>query len=85
MSEWRPIKTAPRDGTWVLLAGGSVASGWEKDRPVPPAVVAQYSDWKNGETVDGHWQFAWYDGGCYGEYVGPTYWQPVLYTPEGPA
>ena len=70
--EWKLIETAPLDGTWVLLTGGRIEYGWcEKDKPT--IVVAQ----RSGEC----WQFAWYDGGYYGEYELPTHWMPL---PEAP-
>jgi hypothetical protein len=75
-SEWQPIETAPKDGSWVLLSGGEIEYRWDGDSQ-PPAVVAQWSTTLNLETVAGHWQFAWYDGGYYGEYVNPTHWMSL--------
>jgi hypothetical protein len=41
VSEWKPIETAPKDGTWVLLARGGItgriACLWDKD----------YAGWMN--------------------------------------
>lgn len=73
---WQPIATAPKDGTWVLLAGGAIRYGWDGNDP-PRCVAGQFTDELNG--ADGHdrWQFAWYDGGYYGEYESPTHWQPL--------
>ena len=75
MTDWQPIETAPRDGTWVLLAGGSIEYGWDGDSA--PAVVAGQCVRPDPEC----WQFAWYDGGYYGEYENPTHWMPL---PEPP-
>ena len=67
---WQPIETAPKDGTWVLLAGGDIDYGWD-DPSKPASVVGQW-------TADSEcWQFAWYDGGFYGEYETPTHWRPL--------
>lgn len=71
--EWQPIETAPKDGTWVLLAGGSMRYGWDGET-FPPCVVGQH-DGGNG------WQFAWYDNGWLGEYEIPTRWMPLPSAP----
>ena len=73
---WRPISEAPRDGSWVLLSGGSIDYGWDGNEP-PSVVSGQFTDELNGGKTDGHWQFAWYDGGYYGEYKNPTHFMPL--------
>ena len=81
-ADWRPIETAPKDGSWVLLCGGK-CQGDEGDYDWRP-VVAQWTDYLNGRLGQKYerWQFAWYDGGYYGTYEGPTHWLPL---PDGPA
>jgi hypothetical protein len=76
---WQPIETAPKDGTWVLLAGGNCdgEEGGNNDRPV----TAQWTSYRNGRSAPGHWQFAWYDGGYSGAYDEPTHWMPLPDTP----
>ena len=82
MSDWHPIATAPTDGTWVLLTGGSFEYGWEGDSE-PPMVVGQFTHKLNGQQLsEGRWQAAWYDGGFLGEYEEPTHWRPLLDLPE---
>lgn len=81
MSKWKPIETAPKDGSWILLCGGSINYGWVGDGE-PSCVSGQWTTWLNGATASGHWQFAWYDGGFYGEYENPTHWAPLPPPPE---
>ena len=80
---WQPIETAPKDGTWILVFG----VGPDYGQPVEvenecKMAVAQYTETRNGQKVPGHWQFAWYDGGYYGEFLTPVRWMPL---PEVPA
>lgn len=74
---WHPIETAPRDGTWILLAGGT-CDGDDGDYDGRP-VVAQWTTRLNCRTDPkyGRWQFAWYEGGYDGEYEDPTHWMPL--------
>ncbi len=72
MMDWQPIETAPRDGTWFLLTGGQIRYGWDGD--TQPSVVCGQ---RTSEFGDESWQFAWYDGGYYGEYEHPTHWMPL--------
>jgi len=67
---WQPIESAPRDATWVLLCGGTIDYGWDGETQ-PDMVVGQrvHPDHES-------WQFAWYDGGYYGEYENATHWMP---------
>lgn len=78
MTGWQPIETAPRDGRWVLVCGGTPADDFSEKRPA----VAQWTDDLNGRKTEWHWQFAWYDGGYYGVYESPTHWQPLPPPPE---
>jgi len=81
LGAWQPIATAPRDGTWVLLAGGECDYDEESDAKTRP-VVGQWSNYRNGSQIGWHWQFAWYDGGYYGEYENPTHWMPLPAQPQ---
>lgn len=72
LGDWQSIDTAPLDGTWVMLCGGH-CEGEESEYDGRP-VVAQWTPHPNGA---GRWQFAWYDGGYFGSYGGPTHWMPL--------
>jgi hypothetical protein len=74
---WQPIETAPRDGTWILLAGGTIDCGWDSEQR-PHCVVGQFLAAAQPQC----WQFAWYDSGYYGEYDRPTHWMSL---PEPPS
>jgi hypothetical protein len=78
--KWQPIETAPKDGTWVLLKGGWCQNEDREYHSRP--VIGQYTNYLNCGTTDWHWQFAWYDGGYYGEYREPIYWMPLPEAPE---
>lgn len=76
--EWQPIKTAPRDGTWILLSGGSVCQFWDGETK-PACVVGQFLSFPPPAE---EWQFAWYDSGFYGSYNSPTHWMPLPPLPQ---
>jgi hypothetical protein len=77
MSDWQPIETAPKDGTWLLLAGGKC----EGDEGDEGRIVS--GQWAGG--TDPRWQFAWYDSGYYGEYSDPSHWMPLPAPPASPS
>ena len=78
---WQDISTAPTDGTWILLTGGKIDYGWDVDDK-PNIVVGQVTNELNGYESKRRWQFAWYDGGYYGEYENPTHWMPLPDPPK---
>jgi hypothetical protein len=71
--QWRPIKTAPRDGTFVLLRGGKESAG-EK---VAPAVVAFFDADRTSDGGDGAWAYAHWFGSWRSYYDDPQEWMPV--------
>ena len=77
--EWQPIATAPKDGEWVLVYG----NGTDDEAETRNVAVAQYTNHLNGLTCNKYWwQFAWYDGGYYGNFSDPTHWMPLPEAPE---
>lgn len=73
---WRPISTAPKDGTWVLLTGGR-DGGY--DNIVGPCVVAF---WDTSQLDDG-WAYCYWDGGWGSAYENPSHWMPIPEPPGG--
>ena len=70
-TQWRPIETAPKDGTWVLLCWKETPTGSEC-----------FDEWSPGQAV-GKW---YYDGWmrCSEYSVGgnPTHWMPLPKPPS---
>ena len=74
---WQPIETAPKDGSWVLVFDPSNIDESYEVRPVS----AQWTEDMNGGKTDWHWQFAWFDGGYFGD-CEPTHWMPLPEPPQ---
>ena len=67
MSDWRPIATAPRDRTSILVVYGdeqAVAFWWQPDPQAPKGFVA-----------------GWHDGVFHELEFEPTHWQPLPPSP----
>lgn len=84
---WQPIKTAPKDGTAILLAGGAhdeadsmrdcglfgspVVACWQPQRPT------SYS------SATGYWLYGLAEAGYRSvEYKNPTHWMPLPPPPK---
>lgn len=70
-SEWQPIETAPKDGTWVLL--------WWKETPTGSEC---FDEWSPGQAV-GKWHYdCWMRCSEYSVGGAPTAWQPLPKAPH---
>lgn len=65
---WQPIKTAPLDGTWVLLAG---PSGY-MTTPLRVEVCRYYPEYHSRDPWTNHANDSFRDGGA-----APTHWMPL--------
>jgi hypothetical protein len=87
MSEWKLIDSAPKDGTWVLLAGGKTSEDFYRERKEPACVkrpvVAMWEasepDWDGRE---GYWVYDFWDGRWRSDYESPTHWMHLPPPPE---
>lgn len=80
MSDWQPIETAPRDGTWILginNRGKQAVIIWQ-DAALPANGTTPYPGWihpfSNGRLSD------FWNGAC-GSVA--THWQPLPPPPVG--
>lgn len=72
LAEWRPIETAPRDGTWFIAAGGGC------DQPTPIKWNTRVGAWECDAVMLEDW-----DDQTEG-YSRPTLWMPLpATTPMG--
>lgn len=84
--EWRPIETAPKDGTEIILAKGErVTEGlWVGDR-WPTAseyhgTTGEYlGQYETGECIEAYWMS--FDGG-FTEEDQPSHWMPLPAAPS---
>ena len=70
MTEWRPIETAPRDGSGMMILGKS-------------GVVLSPCQWETGEiSEDGFWLWWQAEPEWLTEVKDPTHWMPLPEPPE---
>lgn len=69
---WRPIKTAPRDGTWIVLAGPSGMTA----TPLRAEVARYYPAFRPLTPWQTHANESFTDGG-----PEPTHWLPLPQLP----
>ena len=76
--EWRPIESAPKDGTHLLLYG---RIEWEDygDEGDPPEIVVGYYDVDEWDFKEG-WVLV--NANPYTDFCHPTHWMPRPAPPE---
>lgn len=75
MSEWKPIETAPKDGTFVLL--------YSPDAKEPSIFVGYFISHVDGDEWFSEWHDAWVDDGAKViSDVTLTHWMPLPERPE---
>ena len=85
---WQPIETAPKDGTFVLLAGGETNEDFYRDSDKPECRKRPVSAffWCFGLYCDfeeeGAWFTTFWDGDWRSLYNNPTHWMPLPEIPE---
>ena len=73
---WRPIETAPKDGTEILVCGGTFSDDcdWSDTAyPYSGYAIVQWDGQDNGHPWEGH---PCHDGDGYRNHA-PTHWMPL--------
>ncbi len=77
---WKPIDSAPKDGTWILLRGGKTNEEFyplkaspDNDRPV----VAKWLTMDDVDSCNDGWGFCHWDGMWYSLYENPYEWAEI--------
>ena len=71
--QWKPIESAPKDRTPVLL--------YSPDAAEPQIFVGCYQD-DGGMNGEGAWYDQWRESGCFPIDSGPTHWIPLPKIPQ---
>jgi hypothetical protein len=74
---WKPIDTAPKDGTEVLLWNGNVVIGYFENGKQFDSSKNHFCQWTTGREYAGS-----YDLG-YAIIATPTHWMPLPQPPKG--
>ncbi len=79
MTEWQPIETAPKDGTWILVLcpeGESKAEPFIQVARWMEFEVSREKDWAWGPLDDYFGSYRWYLPSS------PTHWMPLPEPPQ---
>ena len=69
MSEWQPIETAPKDGTWVLLFD-------PEDEYAHVGAFVEFPATEDHPLVK-HWGGIYISGKGFMSWMNPTHWMPL--------
>lgn len=82
--DWRPIETAPKDGTWILLGGTAIeAQDWFEPGPEGYPIRSEYGNAEVPMSIARWSEKSWRDQ--WDDYYGPqcpTHWQPLPEPPQ---
>lgn len=71
---WMPIESAPKDGTHVLIAGGTFDAHWDEGLEFKGVCIAYWhGDHWHGNEANAHDEWKRHH---------PTHWQPLPAPPE---
>jgi hypothetical protein len=83
MMEWQPIETAPKDGTVILLAGGTWGDDLLDLDGAPQVGAARWVMPFRKDRYPSYWGVAVLEGGYSAAvYENPTHWMPLPAPPE---
>lgn len=72
--QWRPIETAPKDGTWIVAIGTLTSFPWSMGVGTIRATVTRWNETARSPVYARGWQFV---SPGYMSTFEPTLWQPL--------
>lgn len=77
VSGWQPIETAPKDGRWLIMAGGEIRVGLSGSSIKSETASVTRWDGQGWKTN----RFSGWGGDCF--YRDPLYWLVIPPLPDG--